>query len=209
MDGTTPPQELFWCTYGTTTNAEIEAAINDGKLPIVIVSGRRMPLTYRIGGKIHYFGCVHGSGTVTCYLSTCTDNSWTNFTGELAPINSPTFTGTPKAPTATVGDSSKQIATTAFVQTAVGTTETVSGSTPTITGVTNKRYVCGEVSTISITPPNSGIIDVIFESGSTPTVLTIPNTVKFPSWFDATALEANTTYEINIMDGVYAAVMTW
>tara|TARA_R110000868_G_scaffold103241_7_gene284412 strand:+ start:1364 stop:3337 length:1974 start_codon:yes stop_codon:yes gene_type:complete len=36
-----------------------------------------------------------------------------------APIASPTFTGTPKAPTPTAGDSSTNIATTAFVQTAL------------------------------------------------------------------------------------------
>jgi hypothetical protein len=36
-----------------------------------------------------------------------------------APLESPTFTGTPSAPTATAGDSSTQLATTAFVTTAV------------------------------------------------------------------------------------------
>ena len=86
---------------------------------------------------------------------------------------------------------------------------TVSGTTPTITGKAGIRYICGEVSTLSITPPASGIIDVIFTSGSTPTVLTVPSTVKFPEWFDPTSLVANTTYEINIADGVYGAVMTW
>lgn len=88
-------------------------------------------------------------------------------------------------------------------------TETVTGSTVTITGVANTRYICGEVSTISITPPQSGIIDVIFTSGSSVAVLTIPSTVKWPSGFDPTSLEANTTYELNIMDGVYGAVMEW
>lgn len=86
---------------------------------------------------------------------------------------------------------------------------TVSGTTPTITGKSGIRYICGEVSTLSITPPASGIIDVIFTSGSTPTVLTVPSTVKFPEWFDPTSLVANTTYEINIADGVYGAVMAW
>ena len=87
--------------------------------------------------------------------------------------------------------------------------ETVSGTTPSITGQPNVRYVCGEVSTLSITPPASGSVDVIFESGSTATTLTVPNTVKWPAWFDDTSLEANTTYEILITDGVYGSVMTW
>ena len=85
----------------------------------------------------------------------------------------------------------------------------VSGSTPSITGVDNTRYICGEVGTISITPPQTGIIDVIFTSGSTPTVLTVPNTVKFPAWFDPESLEAGKMYEINILDGVYGAVSSW
>ncbi len=87
--------------------------------------------------------------------------------------------------------------------------ETISGSTPSITGKAGVRYICGEVSTISITPPASGAIDVVFESGSTPAVLTVPSTVKFPAWFDAENLEADKTYEINILDGVYGVVTSW
>ena len=47
-----------------------------------------------------------------------------------------------------------------------------------------------------------------FTSGSTATVLTVPNTVKWPDWFSGT-LEANRVYEINIMDGIYGVVMSW
>lgn len=87
--------------------------------------------------------------------------------------------------------------------------ETISGTTPTITGQPNTTYQCGEVLTLSITPPANGTIDVFFTSGSTATTLTVPNTVKFPSWFDSTALEANTIYEIMITNGTYGSVMTW
>lgn len=85
----------------------------------------------------------------------------------------------------------------------------VSGTTPSITASAGTRYECGEVSTLSFTPSGTGICDVIFTSGSTPTVLTIPNTVKLPSWFDATSLDANTTYEINVLNGTLGAVMAW
>lgn len=87
--------------------------------------------------------------------------------------------------------------------------ETVSGTEVTITGQPNTRYVCGEVTSISITPPESGSIDVIFTSGTSVALLTLPSTVRMPDWFDATALETNTTYEILITDGVYGSVMTW
>ena len=82
----------------------------------------------------------------------------------------------------------------------------VSGSNPTITAEYNKRYVCGEVSTLTITPASQGCTDVLFTSGTTPTVLNLPQTVKMPSWF---TVEASKTYEINILDGVYGAVMSW
>lgn len=83
---------------------------------------------------------------------------------------------------------------------------TVTGANPTITAENNKRYVCGEVATLTITPVSSGITDVRFTSGTTATVLNLPQTVKMPAWF---TVEANKTYEINILDGIYGAVMAW
>lgn len=85
----------------------------------------------------------------------------------------------------------------------------ISGTTPSITAEENGRYVCGTVSTISFTPCVQGICDVQFTSGSTATVLTVPNTVIFPEWFDPEALEADKVYEISVVDGVYAAVGIW
>lgn len=92
-------------------------------------------------------------------------------------------------------------------------TVTVTGTTPTITGQADTRYVCGEVSTLDITTPSSGIIDVVFTSGATATVLTVtpPSgmTMKWANGFDPSSLEANTTYEINVMDGVLGVAGTW
>ena len=90
--------------------------------------------------------------------------------------------------------------------------ETVSGTTPSITAKPGVRYVCGECATLTITAPASGIIDVTFESGSTPTVLTVtPPTGMTMKWIgdDPTALEANKTYEINIKDGCLGMVVSW
>ena len=55
------------------------------------------------------------------------DSDLTNFDTELnkkAPTASPTFSGTPKAPTAAAGTNTTQIATTAFVQTAIAAAST-------------------------------------------------------------------------------------
>ena len=92
---------------------------------------------------------------------------------------------------------------------ASGNIQNVSGTTVTITGESNARYICGEVATITITPPATGTLIVRFTSGSTATVLTLPNTVKMPVWFDSTSLEEDTIYELSITDGVYGAVMSW
>lgn len=85
--------------------------------------------------------------------------------------------------------------------------ETVTGTDPTISAQNNFRYMCGELYTLNFTPCVSGVCEVIFTSGATPTVLTLPDTVRMPAWW--TGVEANTTYEISIVDGVYGAVMSW
>lgn len=92
--------------------------------------------------------------------------------------------------------------------------ENVSGNTPSITAMAGVRYVCGECSTLSITAPASGCIDVVFESGSTTTVLTVTTaksgaTLKWANGFDPTSLDANTVYEINILDGEFGVVGKW
>ena len=84
----------------------------------------------------------------------------------------------------------------------------VEGTTPVITAAKNTMYVCGTLETLSFTPSATGISAIRFTSGSTATVLTVPNTVKWPDWFSGT-LEANRVYEINIMDGIYGVVMSW
>ena len=84
--------------------------------------------------------------------------------------------------------------------------EYVTGTTPTITAGTNCRYICGEVSSVSFTPCATGTCELMFTSGSTVAVLTLPNTVKMPDWF---VVETNTIYDIMITNGVYGAVMSW
>ena len=88
----------------------------------------------------------------------------------------------------------------------------VNGSTPSITGIAGTTYICGEVSMLTIIVPESGCIDVIFKSGSIPTVLTITppsgTTIKWMNNFDPANLEADATYEINIMNG-YGVVGIW
>lgn len=89
----------------------------------------------------------------------------------------------------------------------------VSGGTPVITAYPGVTYVCGEVSTLSIALPESGVIDVFFKSGSTATVLTITppagKTVKWSGAFDPEGIEKDAAYEISILNGEWGVAAVW
>ena len=89
----------------------------------------------------------------------------------------------------------------------------VSGSTPTIVGASNTRYICGTVTGISIQAPASGEIDVIFTVGNTAVTPVITSakentTVKWANHQTVTELPAG-VYEINIMDGELGVIAQW
>lgn len=86
---------------------------------------------------------------------------------------------------------------------------TVSGTAPSIVGENGKRYVCGTVERLTITPATGSVFSVRFKSGETPTVLSVPNWVKWTDGFDPTALEANKTYRLSFEDAVYAKADVW
>ena len=90
----------------------------------------------------------------------------------------------------------------------------VSGTTPTINAKAGVRYVCAEstpVSTITFVPSATGLCAVRFTAG-TGCVLSFgsnSSNIKLPEWFDYENLEAGRTYEINIEDGEFGAVISW
>lgn len=85
-------------------------------------------------------------------------------------------------------------------------TVTVSGSTPTITPAPNTAYKCGELASLTISNPTaSGAYSIVFTSGSTATTTTIPANILGLEDF---AAEANTVYEINVLDN-RAVVGSW
>lgn len=78
------------------------------------------------------------------------------------------------------------------------TKTTVSGSTPSIAAAANTVYTCGELTSLTISSvPAVGEFSVIFTSGSTATTVSLPATLKMPSY----TIEANMIYELNVMDG--------
>jgi hypothetical protein len=90
------------------------------------------------------------------YVNSSVDDSGT----DKAPINSPQFTGTPTTPNVSQGDSSKKIANTAYVDTAVATaktdlTSTINSEVQTLNNdIAKKADIASPVFTGSPTTPN-------------------------------------------------------
>ena len=78
-------------------------------------------------------------------------------------------------------------------------TVTFSGTVQTFTPSVNKIYNFGVLTSLTISnPPATGAYSIVFTSGSTPTVTTFPATIL---GLDDFAAEADTVYEINVLDG--------
>ena len=85
----------------------------------------------------------------------------------------------------------------------------LSGTQITQVGTDNTFYVCGELTELTFTAPSVGITMIRFTSGTTPTVLTVNGVTSWMFDNDPTAasLEANKTYDINVLNGV--GVVGW
>lgn len=113
--------DVFIAEYDTTTWSEVYNAVDAGK-PVVAttgVSGETLPLVGTDPDDYFIFSGIASDGGILEFELDDTDD-WTRSNGStLATLVSPTFSGTPKAPTATAGTNTTQIATTAFVTTAI------------------------------------------------------------------------------------------
>ena len=105
-----------------------------------------------------------------------TESQVTNLTidfGLKAPLASPTFTGTPAAPTATVGTNTTQLATTAFVQESKVLPVTETGTSFSLTDAYNGKVVILTAS-CTVTIPNGLVagfeVSIITLTGVTLTV---------------------------------------
>lgn len=83
---------------------------------------------------------ITATATELNYTDGVTSNIQTQLNTKAA-LASPTFTGTPKAPTATAGTNTTQLATTAFVTTAVANKTSVSGNAGTATKLAEARTI--------------------------------------------------------------------
>lgn len=129
-------KDIFIGEFGVTTNAQIAAAYQAGKLCVIKRNTYYYILLNYQSATKQVFSCALPEGIATL---TCTNDVW-EFTraffaledhthneyaqaehthSEYAPLLSPAFTGVPTAPTAEDGTRTTQIATTEFVQKAV------------------------------------------------------------------------------------------
>ena len=88
----TSADDVFWCTYGTTTSAEIETALTAGKIPMVKYQDYIYTLRYRNSATNHRFVCNYGGKekSVVCQSGTWIPNGDLTFltTSYTAPVTS-------------------------------------------------------------------------------------------------------------------------
>jgi hypothetical protein len=134
----------------TSTTAELNLV--DGSAAGTIVNSKAV--VYGAAGQVNATTLQIAGTSITAtaaelnFVDGVTSAIQTQLNGKAA-LASPTFTGTPAAPTATAGTNTTQLATTAFVQTALGGVESVthlgtitttSGTTVTLSGLTLTSY---------------------------------------------------------------------
>ena len=93
----TSADDVYWCTYGTTTSAEIEAALTAGKLPCVKYNDYVYTLRFRNSATNHRFVCNYGGKekTIACQSGTWIPNGdltflTTSYTPPVTSVNGST-----------------------------------------------------------------------------------------------------------------------
>jgi len=93
------------------------------------------------GGTVRQI-VITNDGRIFVRFSSSDHTAWRDWV-ELAPTSSPSFTGTPTAPTAAAGTNNTQLATTAFVTTAVNNKTSITGNAATATKLATARTING------------------------------------------------------------------
>ena len=127
---------VFWAVYGTTTKDELDAAYAAGKEILCVYDRCVYRMSQKNAAGLYYFEMADPTQMRHRQLTFNSSNlAWNNSNYTFLPKNNAAMTGTPTAPTAPAGTNSTQVATTAFVKTAVDSAKTVFwvtyGSTPT------------------------------------------------------------------------------
>ena len=155
-------------------------------------------------------GAVTPTHTELNFVDGVTSAIQTQIDGKAA-LASPTFTGTPAAPTATGGTSSTQIATTAFVATAIALVNAQASATTlsidtaaSITATAGQHIVCTNAATVTVTlpaTPSAGqAVWVTVGNGRTDTVIARNGENIMSLAEDLTANDANVTVALRYIN---------
>ena len=134
--GAVTVEEVYWCTYGTTTSAEIETAIAAGYLPCVENGGYTYTLRYRNSATNHRFVCNYGGKerTIVCQSGVWADGGTLTFLTS-APVTSVNGqTGAVTTPNTTYSMSIANNAITLTPSTGAAQTVTPADATTTVAG---------------------------------------------------------------------------
>lgn len=123
--------------------------------------------------------------------------AWSSLAYATAPINSPSFTGTPTAPTANSGTNTTQIATTAFVSTAIS--NLINSAPGALDTLDELAQALGDDSNFATTVTNALSAKAPLASP------TFTGTVVLPS---TTSIGDVSNTEISYLDGVTSAIQT-
>ena len=74
------PQEVFWATYGKTTNAELEEAYNANKLIMLWHNNKVYYLASKMSNFLYQFFAFVPNSYWKAFYITCYNNTWTNTT---------------------------------------------------------------------------------------------------------------------------------
>lgn len=185
----TPSTVTFYAVYGTTTSAEIEAAYQAGQTIFCKIDNDWiLPLVSRVDDTEVLFAGVGSPDILAC--ASCTADDWDYTRVFLTPEG--------------LGCSRK------ITEETISTSGAVSATLSKL----KITHFTGKPTSLTISFENveanwSGYsYHFDFTTGSTATVLTLPNGVIMPSGFSGSNLSANTRYEIDILNN-YGVVMSW
>lgn len=165
------PDRVVWVTYGTTSFADIAAAVEAGKIVACLYNAHVYQLTGLMNtSQVHIAQFSAKLSPQIDGVLTRNENSWSSSTVRVAPE---------EVTVSTAGDVTRALD---------------AGKIYHFTGVLTSLI-------ITLNAPDSGNLAQYhfdFDSGSTAPTLTLPNTVTMPTGFQ---VEANKHYEIDILDG--------
>lgn len=172
--------------------ADIETEISNATGGFSTLDARLDSIEANVGGGVAYLDDlqdVNTSNLTSGQALVWNGTSWVNQVvsgGESVSLNSPSFTGTPTAPTATTSDNSNQIATTSFVkaQGYVGSSE--------ITALENTVNTLESKLTTFFSTFNDSFVDSTYINNSAST-----NLIRVTSG-DQTFIRANRQYNVDV-----------